>query len=395
MVAASMGFLLLLLSATGGPSAVGRVSAASSGFTFSFAGAFTAYTGLSVSLGELTATNSTFALALGDLGFGLVNESEWCSRVHEKFANVEILAGRSDVGAPPPTPVNINNLINACPFTLNVPPIGVYGKEYYFDYPLDHPMARFILISPDLRYYVDPGARLYNYSAGTPHYNWTAKAIDDARALGIPWVVVGTAKNCISAGEHPCEITTDLFNMLLQKKVDLIIQGSTHNYERSKQLAVDGPGCTGIELASYNAACVAADGANGTYQKGAGSVVVISGTGGRDTLPFDLSNPYAPYFARWMGNNSENPAFGTSIDGNGVVTVNVTSAQISIRTHFNVSYVDNFTISQAPGPSSSSPPPSDVLMYVLLVAVGVVVVAGAVIVWRRNRTRQKPEEPEP
>jgi hypothetical protein len=395
VIAVSLGILLLTLSATGGLTTVGRAAAVPPSFTFSFAAAFTAYTGLSVTLGELATTNSSFALALGDLGYGMVNETEWCSRVHEKYTDLEILAGRSDVGAPPPLPVNINNLINACPFTLGVPAIGTYGKEYYFDYPLDHPLARFIMISPDLRYYVDPGAPLYNYSANTTHYNWTAKAIDDGRALGIPWVIVGTAKDCISAGEHPCEIGTDLFNMLLQKKVDLIIQGSTHNYERSKQLAIGSQACTGIQLAAYNAACVAADGANGTYKQGDGSVVVISGTGGRDNLPFNVSDPYAGYFARWMGNDSQNPQVGTNLDGNGVATFNISATHISMQTHFNVSYADAFTINRVPGSSSESPPPSNLLVYVPLIAVAVVVVAAGILLWRKGRTKRKPEQPEP
>lgn len=393
ILAASMGFVLLMLSASGNPLPVGRVSAASSGFVFSFASTFSAYSGFSAALDELARSNSTFAIALGDLGYGLVNESTWCDKFHRHFPDVEILAGRSDTGTPPPLPVNINNFVNDCPFTLGVPPIGVYGKEYYFDYPLANPLARFILISPDLTFFDDPGAPFFNYSVGTPHYNWTAKAIDDARALGIPWVIVGAAKDCISIGEHPCDIGTDLFNMLLQKKVDLILQGFTHSYQRSKQLAIGGSGCVdGIQLAKYTPACVAADGANGSYRKGAGSVVVLSGTGGREIVPFNSSSPYVGYFARWMNNDSQSPK--TNTYGYGFSTFNISSTGISMRTYFNVTYQDNFTITQSPDSSQrSSTPFSDLLIYVALLAIAGIIVVAAVF-WRRKRSKRKPGEPD-
>ena len=78
--------------------------------------------------------------------------------------------------------------------------------------------------------------------------------------------------DCITAGEKVCEVGRDLFNMLVDKRVDLILQGHEHGYERSKQLAT-GPGCPAIPLgAPAPAACIAGDGSGGTYTKGAGSV---------------------------------------------------------------------------------------------------------------------------
>jgi hypothetical protein len=78
---------------------------------------------------------------------------------------------------------------------------GTYGKEYYYDYPASNPLARIIMIAPGLTF-TNGGA--YNYSVGSPHYNWTASAIDGARAAGIPWVIVGMHKVCLSTGSSAC-----------------------------------------------------------------------------------------------------------------------------------------------------------------------------------------------
>ena len=90
------------------------------------------------------------------------------------------------------------------------------------------------MISPGLTF---TNGGLYDYSVGTTHYNWVSNTIDSARATGIKWVIVGMHKNCISMGRMTCQIGPDIFNLLVSKKVDLILQGHDHNYQRSKQLA--------------------------------------------------------------------------------------------------------------------------------------------------------------
>ncbi len=43
-------------------------------------------------------------------------------------------------------------------------------------------------------------------------------------------------KPCLSLGEYACDIGADLTNLLLSKKVDLVLSGHEHIYQRSKQL---------------------------------------------------------------------------------------------------------------------------------------------------------------
>jgi hypothetical protein len=364
-------------------------AAPTSSFSFSAAGDYGSWGGLRESLARLQATNPRFALALGDLSYGgntgyaNTTEQAWCERFQKSFRDVEIVAGNHDTGQPPLGEGNINNFTKYCPFTLATRVVGEYGKQYYFDFPQANPLARFILISPDLVFVVDDGEH-YDYNVNTVRYNWTRDAIESARTASIPWVIVGMHKPCVSVGEHACETGPDILNLLLQEKVDLILQGHNHNYERSKQLALNAATCPAIQEHVYNPNCVAPnDGsANGQYQQASGSVIVVAGTGGREMIEFNVSNEYAPFFAAWMGSNTPGA-------GNGVVDYTVTADRISMRTNFNGTYTDSFTITR-----SSNESLLDFvfgyLPFILLAAVGVVGFA----LWLRKRakTRRKADE---
>ncbi len=355
-------------------------------FVFSVAGDFGSWNGFTEGLRQLNKTGSDFAFALGDLSYGGKTEQAWCAKFRETFVNVGVLAGNHDTGAPPYLPDgtwegNINNYTESCPFPLNAPLTGDYGKQYYFDYPSMNPIARFVLISPDLVFAVDNGEH-YNYSVGSPRYTWTAKAIDGARSAGVPWVIVGMHKNCIAAGEHECEIGPDLLNLLIEKKVDLILQAHTHNYERSKQLVLNSGSCPAINEHVYIPACVAHDGADGQYRKGDGAVLVISGTGGRDLDSFNSSNPLAQYFAARMDN-------ATVGNGKGVVTFTVEPSRITMRTSFNGTYTDGFAIAQSVDVLANLENP----LALALVGSAVVVVASAVL-WNRSRRKRRGWQPE-
>ncbi len=121
-----------------------------------------------------------------------------------------------------------------------------YGSEYFFDVPRDKPMARFI-ITPD----VDKKA----YQSNTDKYAWLSEAIDTARHSGIPWVIVAHHKNYISAGSKKDEVGSDFFNLLLSKKVDVILEGHDHTYQRSHQLAL-GDGCHQLETGETDSECI-------------------------------------------------------------------------------------------------------------------------------------------
>ena len=218
-----------------------------------------------------------------------------------------------------------------------VSPLGSYGREYYFDYPSASPLARFISIYPGLG---------YNYGAGSQHYQWVSDAIDQARANGIKWVVVTNHLNYMSAGPKLNEMGTDIFNLLVSKKVDLILQGHDHTYQRSKQLAL-GAGCTVVTLGAVDTDCIAGDGATGQYSAGAGTVVVINGAAPTN---YDVSadDPEAGYWAKLRGG-----ADGT-FAGFSQFVVDATHIQMSYVTAVGT-FSDAFTISD-----NGDPLPPDV-----------------------------------
>jgi len=367
-------------------------SASGANFVFSAAGDFGSWSGFAESLTLLQGSGSDFAIALGDLSYGgfavagLGTEQGWCQAFHAAFPNIAIVAGNHDTGDTLPGDGDINLFRQYCPFPLDSVVIGDYAKQYYFDYPQVNPMARFILLSPDLVYRVDGGEH-YLYDVGTTRYNWTRDAIDAARAAGIPWVIVGMHKNCIGAGEHVCETGPDILNLLLDRKVDLILNAHTHNCERSKQLALNGDTCTALQLHIFNGNCIVDDGEDGAYKRGAGSVVVIAGTGGRDIDTFNVGDPYAHYFAAWKGN--ETPGAGK-----GVVTFTVDANHISMVTNFNGTYSDAFSITQT-GEALGSPNLAQAIPFAVpILAAAVVLGVGGVLVWRKRRESKKSRDPE-
>ena len=314
-------------------------------FRFSAAGDFGAWSGFATSLDALNTSQSDFVLALGDLSYGgnatfpgASIEEKWCGKFRSEFPNVVIVAGNHETDLANAV-VSMTNYTRFCPYPLPSLLSGEYGRQYYFDYPTTNPMVRFILISPDLTFAPIDGGERYDYIEGNARYNWTRDAIDGARAAGITWVFVGMHKDCIAAGEHGCEIGTDVLDLLLGRKVDLILEAHNHHYERSKQLVVNSDTCVGIQLHVYNPNCVVNDGSSRKYPGGAGSVIVTAGTGGRELVDFNVSDHFAPYIAEWMGAN-------TLGNGKGIVTFDVSATQISMRTHFNGTYSDTFTIAK-------------------------------------------------
>jgi len=387
------------------------------------------------SLRSLKSLNPDFFLGLGDLSYNATytgsGTNGWCSNFKNQFSNIEIIPGYHDTGDDPylndtSATRSYERFVYGCPYSLATHPTCEpkgcdYGREYYFDYPANDPIARFIMISPQIynitgrcniwkqdqlgilkfpdcnsaqqrqcNYLFDcwnyEGDDLndkdytYSYSNFVNHWNWTETAIEDAQSQN-EWVIVGIHKLCISAGREICEIGTKLFNFLLSKKVDLILQGDDHAYERSKQLAlnstsVDGqPLCDGIAAnldgwAVYNSTtsgCIIDDGSRGFYQPGAGTVVVIDGTFScnfknpcYNVNDASVNNGYnaaeAPYFVKLMGGN-------TPGNGNGFVSYTVTGkkgddGRIDVQTHFAGSFRDFFSISKPPVSTVTWSPPN-------------------------------------
>ncbi|HVW32053.1 MAG TPA: metallophosphoesterase [Acidimicrobiia bacterium] len=249
-----------------------------------------------------------FSLHFGDMAYDQIYpESAWCDFIKDPQNGVgpdfpyEIVAGGHDLGTGPGPAAQYRTLIDK--YTACVPDhmnsTGTYGKQYYFDHPAGAPLLRVIMISPSITM---PDGTTYDYSPGTPDWQWLSDAIDGARTAGIRWVAVGMARDCISAGEKSCEIGPDLFNLLVDKRVDLILEGHEHGYERSRQLAT-GPNCPAVPVDAVNPACFADDGSGSTYTKGRGPIVVVAGTLGIPLRPMNPADSEAPDFVTLMGSN--------------------------------------------------------------------------------------------
>ncbi len=292
-------------------------------FTFTSAGDHGWGSDAERSFEKLAAQNVMFHLALGDASYGDPGtEEQWCawvkSFVGEQFP-FQLIAGNheEDSGADG----HISKFAAYLPDLMHS--VGEYGAQYYFDV---NGLVRVIGIAADL----GVNGIKYDYQKGTEFYNWLAQAIDDARAKSIRWIVVGMHKNCITAGSKSCEIGTDLMELLIDKRVDLVLQGHDHVYERSRQLSC-------LEEDNYVAGCVADDGADNRYVQGAGTVIVIAGSFGKGPREIDPSDPEYPYFAQ------------TDQTSNGFVKFVVTAQSIDAR--FIASqggYSDSFTIEAPP-----------------------------------------------
>src|SRR5437867_2391197 len=123
--------------------------------------------------------------------------------------------------------------------------------------------------------------------------------------------------------------------MLMNKRVDLILQGHDHTYQRSKQLTCETDG-------TYVSSCVANPGWSLT--KGAGTVYVIDGTGGEGGGK-TVSKPNTGYFAAYCCST------GTPL-GYSLFTITSSSLQSTFVNTGGQTYKDSFTI------TGSSPPPN-------------------------------------
>ena len=165
-----------------------------------------------------------------------------------------------------------------------------------------------------------------------------------APARAIPWVVVGMHKPCITVGMYACDPGADIFNLLISKRVDLILTGHEHNYQRSKQLA-HGAGCAALQPAptAYDPDCV--EDSDSTLVQGAGSVAMVVGTGGNSLYNVSSTDVEAGYFAAMSGANS-NPTWG-ALD----VTATDETLQASFARAVGGTFTDSFTITRDDTPN--------------------------------------------
>lgn len=233
-------------------------------------------------------------LALGDLSYGTTGaEQQWCDLVTQHVGAgfpFELIAGNHESNG---QNGNINDFSACLPNQLPGA-VGTDGRQWYVDVPAQDPLVRFVMISPALPF---PDGT-WDYSAGSARYAWTSDAIDGARTAGVPWVVVGMHKPCLSIGVYPCESGPDLLNLFLSKDVDLVLQGHEHAYLRTKQLGLNAD-CPAVVPNTFDADCIADDDA--TLDKGAGTVFATVGTGGVPQRALSPADPEASYFAAAWG----------------------------------------------------------------------------------------------
>jgi hypothetical protein len=302
--------------------------------SFAVAGDHGADSTTAASLAELDSSGVDFYLAIGDLDYKEVaSPADWCTYIKSRLPTLgpnfpfQLVAGNHEE-------TNIEQHASCLPDRMSstMSPGGGYAKEYYFDYPPAAPLVRVVMISPDL---VINGVA-YNYTSGSTRYNWVAGAIDDARADAIPWVVVAMHKHCFISGSSSCEIGTALMEMLVQKKVDLVIQGHKHSYQRGKQLALSSS-CSAV-TGSFKPACVVDEGADNVYTKGRGTIVLINGMFGKGG-----SSSAGGYFVKASGGDGFTK-FTVSADRIDAEFVNATS-----------SFTDSYSIVPNQPPTISSP----------------------------------------
>ena len=309
---------------------------------FSAAGDFSAGGNATSVFNLIGSLDNDFHAALGDMSYGATGaEDAWCNAVKAGVGEgypFELVSGNHESNG---QNGNINDFSACLPNQL--PGLkGTYGRQYYVDVPANAPLVRYIAVAAGIPFTTGT----LSYAVGTPQYTWTAAAIDSARAAGIPWVVVGNHTPCLSLGQYACEMGSDLANLLLTKKVDLVLGGHEHLYQRTKQLTTRA-GCTQLVPGTFNTSCVVDS--DNDLAAGAGTVFATVGTGGINQRDVNTTDPEAGYFAAYAGLNI-NPTFGV-LDFS--VTADVLTA--NFRRAAGLTFTDAFTITRGAAPPNQPP----------------------------------------
>jgi PKD repeat protein len=143
---------------------------------------------------------------------------------------------------------------------------------------------------------------------------------------------------CQSVGTYNCSTPRDFYNLLLAKRVDLVLHGHEHSYARTHQLRSGVTGCTTVTVGTFDPDCVADS--DNAFMAGEGSVFATVGTGGTPLRNVNAADTEAGYFAAWSGLNS-NPTYG-------LLDISVTDAQLtaSFVPTSGGDFTDAFTITR-------------------------------------------------
>jgi hypothetical protein len=269
-------------------------------------------------------------LALGDFSYKSGVEENFCDMVTGKLGTdlpYQLVTGNHESDG---HEGDITNFVRCLPNKL--PGLqGEYGTQWYADVPEKNPVVRFVMVSPGIDFRNGP----LNYSKGSERWRWTTDAIESAKSQGIPWTVVGMHVPCLSVGQYDCQAGEEFTNMLIEKKVDLVLSGHDHVYQRTHQLGT-GAGCPGLKPATFARSCLADS--DSSMVQGQGTVFATVGTGGVGLYNIDSKDPEMGYFATASGRN-RNAAFGT-------LDVKATQGELNARfvPAQGYSLTDTFTI---------------------------------------------------
>ena len=305
-------------------------------FRFGAAGDFSLSRNFEAVAAAVKASNPDFLVALGDLSYKF-EEKRWCAHWKDTvtYSNLVLVSGNHDSGES--LAGNINEYVKQCGIPFGIPAEG-YGKQYVFDYPAGQPLARFIMVSPGLS-----GSFIKDldtdYDTGHQGYKFVADAIDQARSRNIPWVVVAMHKNYVSTlDDKTNEISRDtkhsFMTMLLDKRVDLILQGHEHGYERTHQVATNPSTCPLLLTDGFDPDCVVDT--DNMYKAGSGTVIVVLGTGGKDPRGLNTQDSENRYFV-----TADNKAFGF-----GEFTVTRSSMSYQFKRAAGGPLTDQFTLAK-------------------------------------------------
>ncbi|KKS07707.1 hypothetical protein A3K01_01455 [candidate division WWE3 bacterium RIFOXYD1_FULL_43_17] len=315
------------------------------------------------------ASGADFYLSLGDLSYQLPsgkNEYNWCNEyVKPNWGSkpFTVIAGGHENGVDNPGNGVIDYFVDATclPDRLNSvqsPNLGTggsptgtdnYGKEFYFDFPLENPTTRFIMVDPKMNFLY---GGLFTFTVGNERYNWLADRIDEARVLGRKWIIVSSHETYLSTGIKGDEVGPDFFQLIMKKRPDLLMHGHEHNYERGKQLYLN-PSCSSISSSNSsaaNTACIVPStqgGAGPNYKKGLGTVLFINGAGGIGHYAISSSDVHNIFFA-----STNDVAYGFSkftVAPTGITSTYVDNASTT-------PFTDTFSIT-ASGVTNPPPPP--------------------------------------
>lgn len=223
--------------------------------------AVTADTGIEASgaavLGSIGKSDASWVAHLGDMSYqsGAGIENRWCAYVKEQIKQpVQLLPGNHEAQN---GDGKFTNYAACLPSRLSIN--GDYSRGQW---ATDDGNTVFIGISPKIML---PQGEL-TYNQGTAEREWLKDRIDEAKSAG-RWVVVGMHVPCLTNGIHGCEGSASVTDLLIAKKVDVIVAGHDHNYGRTHQITGTTSSPTVVDRDS-------------NFTSGSGSVFVIVGNGG-------------------------------------------------------------------------------------------------------------------